>query len=236
MEFLDVNTPDGTMRLASATPKGPAKGAIIVIQEAFGLTEHIVSLTDRLALEGYRSVAPELFHRATHEPFSYDDYESLLNVIKEMKVEEIEMDLDVTLALLNSEGFGEDSIGMVGFCMGGSLALFSATRPGIGAAVTFYGGGVATGRFGLASLIDLAPSIRCPWLGLYGDLDQSIPVGEVEDLRVAAGLSAATTEIVRYEDAGHGFHCNDRPEHFNKESARDAWNRTLEFFSSHLHA
>jgi carboxymethylenebutenolidase len=123
---------------------------------------------------------------------------------------------------------------MVGFCMGGAVTLFASTRPGLGAGVTFYGGGVANGRFGLPPLIEQAPSVKNPWLGLYGDLDASIPVDDVEKLRAAASLAAAPTEIVRYADADHGFNCDGRPNVFNAEAAADAWARTLAFFNAHL--
>ena len=234
MEFIEIATPDGPMRTASAVPAGEAKGAIVVIQEAFGLTEHICELTDRLAAVGYRAIAPALFHRAEKQQFAYDDFDSVLPAIQGLDADEIRADLDIALALLATEGFDKAATGVVGFCMGGSLALFSATRPGVGAAVSFYGGGVIEGRFGIPPLVDLAPSIRCPWLGLYGDLDQSIPIEQVEALRAAASSARATSKIVRYSDAGHGFHCNDRPDHFNAEAAADAWNSMVAFFDENL--
>ncbi len=234
MEMRSLVTTHGTMKIADARPTGKPKGAIIVLQEAFGLTDHIIGLTDRFADAGFRAVAPELFYRVADEAFSYDNFEPIMPVIQSMTAAEVSADLDATIAYLNDEGFGEGSIGTVGFCMGGSLSLFAGTRPGIAAAATFYGGGVATGRFGLLSLVELAPSLRCPWLGLYGDLDVSIPVEEVEDLRVAASSAQVTTEIVRYPNAGHGFHCNDRPDHFNAEASTDAWNRTVRFFEENL--
>ena len=100
-------------------------------------------------------------------------------------------------------------IGVVGFCMGGTVALITAVERG-GAAVTFYGGGVTEGRFGFPPLVDLAPRLRAPWLGLYGDLDQGISVDQVEALRAAAATAATKIEVVRYADAGHGFHCDQR--------------------------
>jgi len=234
MELLEIPTSDGPMPLASATAGDSANKAIIVIQEAFGLTSHITGLTDRLADAGYRAVAPALFHRQTSEPIGYTDFDKVMPMIQSLDAEQIRTDLDATIGFLNDEGFDATSIGMVGFCMGGSVTLYAATRPGIGAGVTFYGGGVATGRFGLPSLIELAPSLRVPWLGLYGDLDQSIPVDEVEELRSAAASSGQVTEIVRYPEAGHGFNCNDRPDHFNADAAADGWAKMLDFFAAHL--
>jgi carboxymethylenebutenolidase len=105
-------------------------------------------------------------------------------------------------------------------------------RP-LGAAVTFYGGGVAEGRFGLPAAVDVASRLQAPWLGLYGDRDKGIPVEQVEALRAAAAEAPVPTEIVRYPDAGHGFNCADRAS-FHPPSAADAWARTLAFFDHHL--
>jgi carboxymethylenebutenolidase len=128
---------------------------------------------------------------------------------------------------LEEEGQPEGRVGVVGFCMGGGIALDTAARRALGAAVTFYGGGVVEGRFGLPSLVAAAPGLRTPWLGLYGDLDKGIPPEQVEELRTAAARATVTTEVVRYADADHGFNNDDRPEVFDADAAGDAWRRTL---------
>lgn len=225
--------------IASPTEAQP-RGAIIVIQEAFGLTDHIGEICDRLASDGFRALAPALFHRTGAPVFSYDAISDegrradLLEAMGALTPEGIAADLDAAIALLVAEGFSQREIGVVGFCMGGSVAFYAATRPGIGAAVTFYGGGVSEGRFRLPSLIELAETIRVPWLGLYGDQDTGIPVDQIEALRRATAEVAAETQIVRYEQAGHGFNCDARPDHFNEQAADDAWRRTLGFFAVHL--
>jgi carboxymethylenebutenolidase len=117
--------------------------------------------------------------------------------------------------------------------MGGSVALATAASHQVGAAVTFYGGGVTQGRFGFRPLVELAPELRSPWLGLFGDRDQSIAVEDVEALRAAAATADVPTEVVRYPDAGHGFH-RDGSASFNAEAAADAWHRTLGWFARHL--
>jgi carboxymethylenebutenolidase len=114
------------------------------------------------------------------------------------------------------------------------VTFHAAALRALGAAVTFYGGGVTTGRFGLPALVEQAPSLQTPWLGLFGDLDQGIPVEEVEQLRQAAAGAGVVTEIVRYADAQHGFNCDDRPAVFNEQAAADAWARTLAWFDRHL--
>lgn len=235
-EPVEIPTAEGSLPGVAASPMGDARGAIVVVQEAFGLTSHIASICDRLAVEGYRAIAPALFHRSGAPVLSYQalsDAEKateLIEVVSALTRVGIEADADATLEFLRSEGFAPEQTAMVGFCMGGAITLLSCTRPGIAGGVTFYGGGVATGRFDLPPLIELAPKIVHPWLGLYGDLDTSIPVDDVEELRRAAAASQAETEIVRYADAQHGFNCDERPEHFEPASAENAWTRTLNFF------
>jgi carboxymethylenebutenolidase len=88
----------------------------------------------------------------------------------------------------------------------------------------------------LPGLAELAPSLSTPWLGLYGDLDQGISTDEVESLRSAAATARVDTEVVRYPDADHGFHCDDRPAVFNPAAAADGWQRTLAWFEAHIGA
>ncbi len=119
--------------------------------------------------------------------------------------------------------------------MGGTVALLTAVEREVGAAVTFYGGGVTQGRFGFPPLVEAAPKLQAPWLGLFGDLDKGIPVEEVEQLRAAAATSGQPTEVVRYADADHGFHCDVRSS-YNEAAAKDAWTRTLAWFDTYLTA
>lgn len=203
------------------------------MQEAFGVNDHIDDVTRRVAAEGWLAVAPHLFHRTGDPKLGYEDMSQAMPYMSALRAEEILADIDTALAHLAEAGISADRIGVVGFCMGGTIALATATRRDIGAAVTFYGGGVAEGRFGFDALIDEAPRLRAPWLGLYGDLDKGIAVDDVEQLRTAAASSGQTTEIVRYPDAGHGFHCDQRAD-FHPASAEDAWRRTLDWFRRHL--
>jgi carboxymethylenebutenolidase len=154
-------------------------------------------------------------------------------VITALTREGLEEDLAATVAELDRRGFATAKRGIVGFCMGGAVALFADAQGLVGAAVTFYGGGVTTGRFGLPPLVELAPSLTAPWLGLYGDLDQGIPVDQVEALRAAAATASTPTSVVRYEGAGHGFNCDARPDYVAAD-ADDAWARTLSWFEVSL--
>ena len=229
----ELQTADGQMPVVIFEPTFTPRGAVVVVQEAFGLNDHIVSIAERLAEAGYVTIAPALFHRLGSPTAPYDDFAAVIPAIGSLTEVGITMDIDAAINELNHRGFSASSIGIVGFCMGGAIALATATRGIVGAAVTFYGGGVETGRFGLEPLVDLAPKLKAPWLGLYGDLDGSIPVDQVEALRTEAAKASTPTQIVRYENAGHGFNCDVRAD-YDAESASDAWARCLSWFEVSL--
>jgi len=142
-------------------------------------------------------------------------------------------DVAATIGYLEGEGFAPGRIGVVGFCMGGSVVVLAAARHALGGAATFYGGGIAAGRFGVPPLVELAPQLQTPWIGFFGDQDQSIPSDQVEALRDAAKNAPVDTDIVRYADAEHGFHCDARAS-YHAASATDAWQRTLDWCDAHL--
>lgn len=231
---VTIETADGPMPAYVAPPPGRARGALVVVQEAFGVTTHIEEVARRAADAGWHAVAPALFHRQGSPVLSYDDREAVMPVMQQLTGPGLTTDLEACLDHLEAAGFDPSRTGIVGFCMGGTVAFYAATLRPLAAAVTFYGGGVTQGRFGLPSLVELAPSLRAPWLGLYGDLDQGIPVEEVEELRAAVGRAGVETEVVRYPDAQHGFNCDDRPAVYNAAAAADAWNRALEWLGDHV--
>ena len=210
--------------------------AIVVLQEAFGVNDHIRDVTERFAIRGFYAVALELFHRSGSPEVAYDNFADAVGAMGALTRETLEFDLHATVTYLHELGFARQAIGIVGYCMGGTVALFANTLDLVGAAVSFYGGGVTNGRFGLDPLVDLAPHLRAPWLGLYGDLDKGIPVEQVEQLRDAARQSGQTTDVVRYPDGDHGFHCDQRPGNYHEASAADAAERCYVFFEKNLRA
>ena len=159
--------------LSVHTPTGTPKGAVVVIQEAFGVNDHIEDVCRRFAEEDWLAVAPHLFHRTGDPKLGYDD--------------------------------------------------FSVIMPHMQALT----------KDGVLADVDAAPGLRAPWLGLFGDLDKGIPVEHVEELRGAAARSGQPTQVVRYPDADHGFHCDQR-ESYHASSATDAWNRALAWFGHYL--
>jgi carboxymethylenebutenolidase len=230
---VTLKTTDGDLALYDAEPEGEARGGVVVIQEAFGVNGHIEDVTRRLAGEGYRAVAPHLFHRTGDPVIAYGDYDKIMPNFAALSESGLLNDVDAALAYLDRVGLPASRVGIVGFCMGGTVAFLVSVRRPVGAGVTFYGGGISEGRLGMASQLELAPSLQAPWLGLYGDKDQGIPVQDVEALRAAVAGAKVETEIVRYAGADHGFHCDARSS-YHESSAKDAWRRTLEWFRRHL--
>jgi carboxymethylenebutenolidase len=217
----------------AGVPSSPR--AVIVIQEAFGVNHHIRDVTERFAAVGYYAVAPELFHRFGSPEVAYENFPEAMAAIAELNADDITSDLEAAASFLAETGFSAPSIGIVGYCMGGIVSFYAATLGLVGAAATFYGSGIKAGRFGFSSLLELAPQLQADWIGLYGDRDKGIPVEQVEALRIATAATNRDTQISRYPDADHGFHCDARPAVYNAADAADAHQRTLEFFSSHLH-
>jgi carboxymethylenebutenolidase len=227
--------------LANGTPiqiagEVDAPRAVIVVQEAFGVNDHIREVAERFAAQGYYAVAPEFFHRSGSPEVDYDDFPSAMAPMGQLNKEGITEDLLAASAFLVEAGFPASSTAVVGYCMGGTVAFYAATLGIVGAAASFYGGGLETGRFGLAPLIELASELKSAWIGLYGDLDKGIPVEHVEALRAAAAATSYPTEVHRYADAEHGFNCDARVAVYNEAAAKDATSKTLAFFKEHVAA
>jgi carboxymethylenebutenolidase len=220
---LSVHHPEG----------GAAVGGVVVIQEAFGVTDHIEDVCDRIAAAGWLAVAPHLFWRTGDPILPYDDFSQVAPHAGALEAEDILADVDAALGYLAGARIPADSAGVVGFCLGGTIAFAVATRRPVGAAVTFYGGGVAKGRFGFPSMLDMAPGLQAPWLGLYGERDRSIPVEDVERLAAATADLDVPTEVVRYPDAGHGFN-RDGGDSYVEAAATDGWMRMLDWFADNL--
>lgn len=228
-----VQTADGPMPTHVAVPPGVPKGGVVVLHEAFGTTGYVEDVARRFALAGWHTLVPALFHRQGSPVLAYDRIYEARPVMASLTPGGITTDLLAAFAQLRSAGIPTERTAVVGFCMGGTLAFYAATLRPLAAAVTFYGGGVSEGRFGLPPLTDLAPSLATPWLGLYGDRDETIPPAEVERLRGAVARAPVDTVVVRYPEAGHGFHCDARPAAYAAGPAQDAFGRTLAWLERH---
>jgi carboxymethylenebutenolidase len=233
---VTLDTTDGPMRVYEASPDGAAPAtAVIVIPEAFGLNDHIERITERLASAGHRAVGLDIFHRAGGGTAPYDDFSKVLPLFEGLSDDGLLADIDAARARLQGEGIADRQTGIIGFCFGGRTTFLAAVRRRLGAGVGFYGGGIVTARFPqFPSLVGEAAGLQTPWLGLFGDADQSIPIEDVEQLRAALDEQTSVAhDVVRYAGAEHGFNCDARPS-YHPTAAADAWSRTLNWFATHL--
>lgn len=232
-EWLTLNTADGPMQAYCARPSFPTHRAIIVLQEAFGVNTHIQDVTRRFAEDGFLAIAPELFHRSNVKKFGYDQHSEAVATISAIDDHFITTDIGAVLDhLKDSVGIPPENCAAVGFCFGGRAAFAAATSfPNIGAAVVFYGGGIAAGPH---ALLNKAPQITAPLMFHVGDQDHLIPAEQIEAIEIA--LTAAGTRFVQhvYPGVGHAFACDARPNNFRPDAAHDAWARTYAFLDNHL--
>lgn len=200
-----------------AEPAGRARGGIVVVQEIFGVTDHIQRVADGFAAEGYLAIAPALFDRvAPGIRLDYGAVEQGRDTM--MKLDQDQSVLDMQAAVKAAASAGK--VAVVGYCWGGAMADLAACRLPIAAAVSYYGGR-------LASWLDLKPG--CPVIYHFGEKDPLIPADLVAQIR--AGRPDGIIHL--YPDAGHGFNCDERPD-FEPASAALALERSLEFLAEHL--
>ncbi|MCU0951134.1 MAG: dienelactone hydrolase family protein [Burkholderiaceae bacterium] len=234
---VKIKTADGEMPAYRAMPAGKTGLAtVLVVQEIFGVHEHIKDVCRRFAKAGYLAIAPEMYARQG-DPTRYTDIPTLIReVVSKVPDAQVMSDLDATAAWAAANGGSATRLGVTGFCWGGRITwLYAAHNPKVRAGVAWYGRvvGEATPNTPRHP-IDLAGAIRQPILGLYGGADAGIPNETIERM-MAALRSAGNTasELVLYKDAPHAFHADYRPS-FRKEAAEDAWKRALAWFGKHL--
>jgi carboxymethylenebutenolidase len=205
-----------------AVPRLPGPG-VVVIQEWWGLVPHIKNVADRFAQEGFVALAPDLYHG--HSTKSPDEAGKLM---MSMRVDEAEKDLRGAIQyVLKHPQTRSKQVGTVGFCMGGALSLFAASKnPEVGACVVFYGGHPNVKP-------DLA-ALKAPVLGLYAEKDGFVPPEAVRALEKTLKDLGKRAEVHIYPDADHGFFNDERPQVYNAAAARDAWDRTIKFFNAEL--
>ena len=220
---------DGSvLRLTVAEPVSAIRGGIVVLHEARGVTDTVRGLVQGLAGEGWLVVAPHLYHRdGTDELDSAADDAHVREHVDRLDVEEVLADTDTAFGWLADRGIGADRMGVIGFDLGGSVAILVAAERTLGAAVTVGSGSRSAASGRLDSLIDVVSDLTCPWLGIYGEEHEGEKDPDVERLRNAAAASEVATQVIVYPHTGHRF--DDDP-----EFAADAWQRTLNWFDSHL--
>lgn len=231
--WIAVQTADGPMQTYVARPVAPATRAVIVLQEAFGVNAHIQDIAQRFAAQGFLALAPDLFHRTGTRELAYAQHSEAVALISQIGADAILEDVQAVLAHLKAvEGLDGGRTAVVGFCFGGRAAFTAATRlPDLGAAVVFYGPGIAAGPH--ATLAD-ASAIRAPMLLHVGEEDPTIPAVQVK--AIEDGLRAAGARFAQhvYPGAGHAFLCDARPAMYRAAAAADAWQKTLDFLDAEL--
>jgi carboxymethylenebutenolidase len=203
-----------------ADPAGAPKAAVVVIQEIFGVNHHIRSVCDRFAGEGYVAIAPAIFDRLERNFQCGYSPDEIANARKFVANPDWPAMLRDTQAAIDAVS-GVGAVGIVGFCLGGSVAYAAATKlTALSAAIGYYGGAIV--RFA-----DDKPKV--PTQLHFGEKDAGIPLADVETIRT----KRPEVEIYIYPGAQHGFHCDERAS-YDKTSADIAWPRSLGFFAKHL--
>jgi carboxymethylenebutenolidase len=214
---------------------------VLVVQEIFGVHEHIKDICRRFAKLGYMAIAPALYAR--EGDVSKLQMEDIMKVVGKVPDEQVMSDLDATAAYARATGKGDARrLGITGFCWGGRIVwLYAAHSTQLRAGVAWYGRLVAAPDSKPNPLtpkqpIELVNNLKAPVLGLYGGKDKGIPVETVEQMREALKKStpkaARESELVVYPDAGHGFNADYRPS-YNKEAAADGWQRLQAWFKKY---
>lgn len=213
----------------------PAGGSnlptILVVQEIFGVHEHIKDICRRLAKLGYFAVATEMYARQG-DVSKLTDFPEILKIVRKVPDSQVMSDLDATVAWAKATGKADVSkLGITGFCWGGRIVwLYAAHNHNLKAGVAWYGRlKDAPTELQPKYPVDLAASINSPILGLYGGADHGIPQSTVEEMREAMKAAGKTAEIVVYPDTPHAFFADYR-QSYRKEAAEDGWKRMLAWF------
>jgi len=231
---VKIPAKDGDVPAYRAAPeKGGPFPVVLVVQEIFGVHEHIKDVCRRLAKLGYLAIAPELYAR--QGDVSKLEREEIMKVVAKVPDDQVMGDLDAAVAWAKKDGNGDTSkLGITGFCWGGRIVwLYAAHNKDLKAGVAWYGRltGTAT-KLQPKFPIDVVGDLKCPVLGLYGEKDTGIPVKDVEAMQAALKKADKTAEIVLFKDAPHAFFADYRPS-YKKDAAEDGWKKLQDWFKKH---
>lgn len=234
----EVRIPSGDIQLPAYRAMPEGKGPfplVLVVQEIFGVHEHIRDVCRRFAKAGYCAIAPELYVRQGDVSKLSGVEEIVGKVVSKVPDAQVMADLDATVAWAKAQSSADDTrLAITGFCWGGRITwLYAAHQPKVRAGVAWYGRlvGKVTEQTPRHP-VDVAGELKAPVLGLYGGADAGIPVDTVEQMRKALKDAAKPGEIVVYPDMPHAFHADYRPS-YRKEAADDGWKRLLAWFRQH---
>ena len=216
----------------------PASGAnfpvVLVVQEIFGVHEHIRDVCRRFAKLGYLAVAPELYARQGDVSKITDIQQILSQVVSKVPDAQVLADLDAAAGWSAGEGGNVAKLAVTGFCWGGRVVwLYAAHNPSLKAGVAWYGRLVGQGNDLMPKHpVDIANDLKAPVLGLYGGADGGIPNDTVDKMRAALRTAGKPSEIVLYPDTPHGFHADYRGS-YRADKAMDGWRRLQDWFKKH---
>lgn len=230
-----VKVADGEMPVYFAKPANAQNAPIVLVaMEIFGVHEYIKDVARRLAKAGAFAIAPDYYFRKG-DLTKVTDMAQLRPAVNSKPDAELIADLDATVEWAKTQGGDAGRLGILGFCRGGrTVWLYSATNPNVKAGVSFYGSLVDPADLkGIwpKSATELAPEMKAPVLGLYGEADQGIPVAQVEAMKAALQAAGKKAEFKIYPGAPHAFHADYRPS-YRKEAAEDGWVQTIAWFKS----
>lgn len=231
--MIDIPAADRSIPAYHARPLGSGPfPVVLVVQEIFGVHEHIRDVCRRFAHLGYLAVAPDLYVRQG-EVGSLPEIADIMKIVARVPDAQVMSDLDAAAAWAQAHG-GSQKLAVTGFCWGGRISwLYAAHNPHLNAAVAWYGRVAGkTTELQPRHPIDLVADLKAPVLGLYGGKDEGIPQTDLEAMRSALQAAGKTAEIHVYADAPHGFHADYRPS-YREADARDGWARCLRWFAGH---
>ncbi len=228
---VKIPTQGGTMAAYRAMPdKGKDFPVVLVVQEIFGVHEHIKDIARRLAKAGYMAIAPDLYARQgdVSKMTSIDD---IRPVVAKVPDAQVMGDLDAAAAWAAKNGGSADKLAVTGFCWGGRITwMYTAHNPKVKAGVAWYGPLVGQpSDLKPKNPVDVAPAIKGRVLGLYGGADGGIPNDTVDKMREALAAAGDKSEIVLYPDTPHGFNADYRPS-YRKDKAEDGWSKMMAWF------
>ena len=233
---VKIPVADGDIPAYRAMPdKGRSFPVVLVVQEIFGVHEHIKDVCRRFAKLGHVAVAPELYSRQGDVSKITNINDIISKVVSKVPDAQVMSDLDAAAAWAKKASKGETGkLAITGFCWGGRIVwLYSAHNPQLKAGVAWYGRLVgAPDELHPKHPVDLAAQLKAPVLGLYGGKDTGIPQDTVEKMRAAIKAVYGKSEIIVYPEAGHGFNADYRPG-YDKQAAQDGWNRLKQWFKKY---
>jgi len=227
-QWIEIDSAEGKFGAYLAIPHTQKGPGIVLIQEIFGVNEHIRSVAEQYAADGYLVIAPDLFWRSGHRiELSYDEagWKRAVELMNATDVGKAQKDIELAIDALKAQPGLDGGIASIGYCFGGLLSYHTAANGLVDVAIAYYGGGIQ-------NQLDRADEIEVPLLMHFGEQDSHIPLEAVEKIAERFDTND-NVEIVVYPEAEHGFNCSHR-DSYNQRAAAEAHGNTLIFLGMEL--